>query len=178
MARLSTVTPEQATGKAKDILDDVRQSFGSVPNIFTGLANSPAALGALVCMEQALSGGALSEAERQAVYLAVSQANGCQYCLAAHTMLAKKAGLSEEETLAVRRSQPGEDKHRSLVKFALAVLDKKGVVSDEDLSDFRSAGYGDAHAAEVVATIAECTFTNFFNHVHQTELDFPPAPAL
>jgi hypothetical protein len=51
-------------------------------------------------------------------------------------------------------------------------------VSDADLASFRKAGYGDGHVAEVVACYALNVFTNYFNHVNDTAIDFPAAPAI
>ena len=178
MARLNEVTLDNADGKAKQALEDVNKAFGAVPNIFKGMANSPAAVQAFLAMDRRLAGGSLTEPERHVVYLAVSQANGCDYCLAAHTLLGKNAGLSDEAMLAVRRGNAADPKHAALAAFARAVVDTKGFVSDDALDAFRAAGYNDTAVVEVVAVVAEATFTNLFNHVNGTELDFPAAPPI
>ncbi|MEM7622347.1 MAG: carboxymuconolactone decarboxylase family protein, partial [Planctomycetota bacterium] len=148
-------------------------------NIFKGMANSGAGLNAYLQLSGALKEGALSDAEREAIQLAVSEANGCDYCLAAHTMLGKNAGLTEDQITGARRgSVEGDAKLAALVTFVTALHEKKGFATDEDLAAFRSAGYDDGHVVEVIGTYALITFTNFFNHVHDTPIDFPAAPAL
>jgi AhpD family alkylhydroperoxidase len=118
------------------------------------------------------------EANREAVYLAVSQNNGCNYCVSAHTMLAKRAGMSDEQILAIRKFQPQSDKLRALVKFVLRVMETKGFVDDADVAAVRKAGYSDGQIAESVAYIGLATYSNLFNHVFNTPLDFPEAPKL
>jgi AhpD family alkylhydroperoxidase len=124
-----------------------------------------------------LKKGGLSSAEIEAIKLTVSQAYGCDYCLAAHTLLGKKAGLSEEETLDIRRGRSQKPGIGALVKFINAALHPDARVSDADLAEIRSAGYNDAQIADAVQVIAQTVFTNLFNRVHRTALDFPPAPA-
>ena len=102
MPRLNVVSPDQATGPVKQIYDDLTTQMGKVVNIFQGMANSPAALRAYLSMSAALAEGDLSPEDREVVYLAVSESNGCHYCVSAHSMLAKRIGLSEDETLAAR----------------------------------------------------------------------------
>ncbi|MFW6189329.1 MAG: carboxymuconolactone decarboxylase family protein [Planctomycetota bacterium] len=178
MPRLNEVEPEEATGETAEIYDAVKQKYGSIPNLLKGLANSPAALKAYLGIGEAMEGAALTEAEQHVVYLVASQNNQCSYCISAHSYLAEQSGLSGDEVMEVRQGMPDEPRRRALVRFARAVIAEKGFVSDEQLREFRKAGYGDAHAAEVCAVIAQSTLSNFFNHVHETELDFPRAPGL
>jgi len=93
--------------------------------------------------------------------------------------LGKGAGLTEEQTVAARQgSVPGDARLDALAKFTAALVEKKGWVTDEDVAALRDAGFNDGHIAEVVANFALATFTNYFNHVNETEVDFPAAPAL
>jgi uncharacterized peroxidase-related enzyme len=178
MTRLNVVEPDEAEGEVARTYESVRREMGTIPNIFRGMANSPAALRAYLCIDEALEDAALSEAERHIVYLAASQVNECNYCLSAHTLLGKKLGLSEQHLIDVRMGEVGDNKHRALVRFTRSVMENKGSIDDTTLEGFRMAGYGDAHAAEVCAVIAQATFSNYFNHVHETPLDFPEAPQL
>ncbi len=59
------------------------------------------------------------------------------------------------------------------LRFALAIVEKRGWVSDEDVQRVRAAGFADREIAEVVATVAHTMFSNYFNHVAGTEVDFP-----
>lgn len=172
MPRLAAVDPHNASGRVRELFDG--PLHGKHFNIFKGLANSPAALDAYLAFSGALSKGSLTAAEREAVALAIGEANQCEYCVAAHSALAKGAGLPQAHALGARRgSIPDARKLDALVKFALRLHEKKGSVSDADLQTFKEAGYTDAHAVEVVANYALNIFTNYFNHLNQTAVDFP-----
>ncbi len=176
MARLSTIDPAASTGRVKEIFEGPLK--GKHFNIFKGLANSSAALDAYLGLAGALGKGLLSGKERETIQLAVGQANECDYCLAAHTVIGKQMGLSEAETVAVRNGNPADGKLAALTRFSLALREKRGHVSDADVQALRDAGYTDGHIAEAVANFALATFTNYFNHLNETEVDFPSPPAL
>ena len=178
MPRLNIVTPAQATGQTKELYGAIQRAIGIVPNIYQGLGNSPVALEGVLHTDGILKKGQLSAAEIEAVKLTVSEAYGCDYCLAAHTLLGKKAGLTDEETLSIRRGALQKPKIGTLVKFVSAALHPQARVSDADLGAVKAAGYSDAQIAETVQVVAQTVFTNLFNRVHQTTLDFPAAPAL
>lgn len=178
MPRLNTMTPEKAEGKVQDIYSSLQHSYGKVFNIFQGMGNSAAALQAYLSMSKALASGDLSPEDREVVYLGVSQSNGCDYCVAAHTGVAKKVGLSDDQIKAIRRFEPESSQHQSLLTFVRRVMETKGFVEDADVEDVRQAGYTDGQIAEAVGYIGLATFSNYFNHVYDTPLDFPQAPTL
>jgi uncharacterized peroxidase-related enzyme len=177
MPRLNVVDPATATGPVKDIFDGPLK--GKHFNIFKGLANSPAALNAYLGLAGALGQGMLTPTEREAIALAVSEANQCDYCVAAHTAIGKGAGLTEDQTLEARKAEfDGDSRMDSLVKFAMLLQEKRGNVSNDDIAEFKAMGFEDGHVAEVVANYALNVFTNYFNHVNESEVDFPAAPPL
>ncbi len=178
MPRLNVVEPSQATGKTKEIFDGLNRKMGKVINIFQGMGNSPAALQAYLGMSSALAEGELSPKDREVVYLTVSQQNGCDYCVAAHTTIAKRIGFTDEQVLAVRKFEPETENHRALAAFVRRVIETKGHVADADIAAVRGVGYTDGQIAEAIAYIGLATYSNFFNHVYGTDLDFPPAPEL
>jgi AhpD family alkylhydroperoxidase len=178
MPRLNVVTPSQASGRTRELYDGLTKAIGGVPNIYQGIGNSAAALGAALGIGEALKQGQLTAAETEAVKLAVSQAYGCNYCLAAHTLLGKKAGLTDEQAIDIRRGTYGLSKLAALVSFVNAVLHPGARLPDGELQAVRAAGYNDAQITEALMVIAQTVFTNLFNRVHQTPLDFPAAPSL
>lgn len=178
MSRLNVVTPEQATGQTKELYDAIKRAVGGVPNIYQGVGNSAAALESVLHIGAVLGKGQLSAAEIEAVKLVVSEAYGCTYCLAAHTMLGKKAGLTDEQTMSIRRGTSQQPKLGALVKFVNTAIQPKGRISDDDLRTVKTAGYNDAQIIEALLTVAQTVFTTLFNRVHQTPLDFPAVPSL
>lgn len=170
--------PRLTALELKNAAPEVREIFGGPLkgmeiNLLRSLANSPAALGAFAGAFGALSKGELSGAEREAVALAVSEMNGCGYCIAAHTAIGRGAGLTREQVLSARRGSGAEGKLGALVRFVRAVHANGGRVSDVDVGSFRAAGYGDGAIAEVVANYALTVYTNTFNNLNGTEVDFP-----
>jgi len=178
MPRIHQVVPETATGKAGELLAAVRSKLGLVPNMTRAMANAPAVLEGYLLFSGALGKGELPAKNREQIALAVGQANGCDYCLAAHSAIGKMVGLSHDQILDSRRGTSVEPKAAAIVQFARQVLDKHGSVTDADLAQARIAGLDDAAIAEVVANVALNIFTNYFNHVAETDIDFPKAEPL
>ena len=177
MPRLAVIDPANATGRVKEIFDGPLK--GKHINIFKGMANSPVGLDAYLAIAGALSKSRLSKSEQESIALALAEANDCAYCLAAHTVLGKQAGLSEAQTLGARKGEIGDDpKLNALVRFTVQLNEKNGFVSDQNLADFKAAGYDDGHIVEVLVVVALNTYTNLFNHVNDTAIDFPAPPAL
>ncbi|MBL1218115.1 MAG: carboxymuconolactone decarboxylase family protein [Planctomycetes bacterium] len=179
MPRLNVVDPATASGKAKELFDGPLK--GKHLNIFKGLANNASILEGYLQFSGALKGGrALSPAEHEVVALTVGQLNGCDYCLAAHTMLASGAGLDVDQTIKIRKGQADDDRHSALSKFVTALVEKKGHIADTELAEFKNAGFGDDAVVETIGAVAVNYLTNFFNHVNNTDVDgfFQPAPAI
>ena len=177
MPRIRPVDPNTADPEVQKVLASVRRTMGTVPNLISTMAASPAVARAYLSFSRELSTGALPPRLREQVALAVSEANGCGYCLAAHTALGRGVGLSQEETRNARRGSSGNPRERAALAFALEVVQKRGAVSDGDVERFRQAGYSEGEVGEIVAHVALNVFTNYFNLVAQTEIDFPvPSP--
>ncbi len=175
MQRLPAVQPE--SGKAQELLHGVQANLGMTPNLMRTMANSPAVLEAYLGLGNALGKGSLPPKLREQIALTVSELNGCHYCLSAHSALGKMVGLGEEEIADSRRGVSPDRKTEAALQFARKVVTERGWVSDDDLAFLRTAGTTDAEIAEVVAHVAVNTFSNYFNHVAGTEVDFPEVEA-
>ncbi len=178
MSRLKSIDPAKATGPAKEMLDGIQKKMGKVPNIFRAMANSPAALGVYLGASEALSRSSLSPAIREQVALAVAQVGSCDYCLAAHTVIGKGAGLTEEQTLAARKGTGTEPRATAAVVLARKIVQARGDLSDADIANARKAGLDDGQVAEVLAVTCLNIYTNYFNHLNGTDIDFPAAPKM
>lgn len=178
MSRIETINPANATGKAKELLDAVKSKLGMTPNMMRSMANSPAVLDAYLKFSGSLGTGDLPSKTREQIALAVGQANSCDYCLSAHSTIGKMVGLTAEQILEGRRGSSTDTTTNAVLRFARQLVDKRGLVSDVDLAAVRSAGLNDGAIAEIVANVALNIFTNYFNHVAETEIDFPRAEAI
>jgi uncharacterized peroxidase-related enzyme len=178
MPRLATVDPATAEPQARTLLGKVERALGVAPNMMRAMANSPAVLDAYLAFSGALSKGRLPGRVQEQIALVAAVENDCGYCLAAHTVLGAKAGVSEEDLVAGRSGRASDPRTEAALTFAKAVIATRGFVSDEDLAAVRAAGYGDGEIGEIVAAVALNTFTNYFNSVGQTTLDFPAVPGV
>ncbi|MEO0660916.1 MAG: peroxidase-related enzyme, partial [Planctomycetota bacterium] len=178
MTHIQPVDQASAPAASQPLLDAVQKKMGMVPNLLGTLAQAPAALRSYLDLSGAVATGNLSAADRERVALAVGQANSCDYCLAAHTMLGKGAGLSEEETLLARQGSGATPRDAALARFAVQVTESRGNLTPGDLDAFRGAGFGDGDVLEVIALVALNTLTSYTNHIARTAIDFPAAPVL
>ncbi|MFO1236533.1 MAG: peroxidase-related enzyme [Alphaproteobacteria bacterium] len=173
MSRIAIPARDDAPEASQAILTAVHAQLGVVPNLFRLLANSPAALTGYAGLSAGLT-KALDVKTRERIALAVAQANGCDYCLSAHTYLGLNlARISPEEIALNRRGGSSDPRAAAAVAFAVKVTQARGHVSDADLAAVRLGGFSDAEIVEIVALVAENVFTNFLNEVAKTDIDFP-----
>ena len=178
MSRIAAIDPSQASGKTAELFSAVKAKLGVVPNLMRTLGQSPVALEAYLGFSGTLAKGVLPAKVREQLALAIGEANTCDYCLAAHSLLGKGAGLTAEAILEARLNRAEDPKTQALLKFAVTVVAARGLVADEALSAVRAAGASDAEIIEVIAHVALNTLTNYTNHIAQTAIDFPKAAAL
>ena len=145
-------SPESAPEAAAPILEKAKASLGFVPNLYAGLANAPAALEAYIALSGFFDKSSLSAIERQVVLLATSVDNGCEFCVAAHSMIAKKmVGVPESVVAAVREGREPEDtKLAALIALTRAIVQERGWVTEHPaLQRFLAAGFSKEQALEV-----------------------------
>ena len=180
MSRLHTDTFEEATGKAAELFKGIKQAMGKVPNAYLTIgSNAPDILAQTLQLNATLTRSSLSAREREAINLVVSEESGCDYCLAAHTPQAIKAGYSEAQTLELRQGFLIDDARiDALVKFAQLLVSTRGTLSAHHITAFRDAGFSDQQVVETIGVVTAILFTNMINRVNDTEVDFPAIPSL
>jgi uncharacterized peroxidase-related enzyme len=173
MSTIAALDPTQATPEAQAVLSAVHASLGVTPNLFRVAANSPAALNALAGLNGALAKGRLRAKVRESIALAVAHQNGCDYCLSAHTVLGKGAGLSDAEIAGARDGKSADPHAHAILALASEIVRERGLVGPDAVANARAAGVSDAEIVEIVAHVALNVFTNYLNIVAGTEIDFP-----
>jgi uncharacterized peroxidase-related enzyme len=173
MQILKSIDNASATGKTKQIFDSLQKHLGTVPNLVRVLANSPAAVNAYASFSGALDQGVLPAKTREQVAIAVATANSCDYCLSAHTALGQVAGLATDELKLAQKAESADKKTAAALQFAVNVVRKRGIVSPAEVEELRSVGYSDAEVVEIIAGVALNIFTNYFNNIVGTDIDFP-----
>ncbi len=177
MPRLRAIETAKAEPRTKALLEGVQKKLGMTPNLMRTMANSPAVLEAYLGFGNALGRGVLQPKLREQIALTVGELNQCQYCLSAHSALGKMVGLGDEEIADSRRGVSPDRKTEAALQFARKVVTERGWVSDDDVASLRAAGTTDAELAEIVGAVVLNIFSNYFNHVADTEVDFPEVEA-
>lgn len=154
-------------------LAQIRDAFGTTPNMFKAVANSPAALQSMWGAFAALGGGTLGARLGEQVAVAVADANRCEYCLAAHTVLGQKAGASKEEMHEAQAGRSADPKTAAALAFALKVVKDRAQVGAADVDALRAVGFGDEQIVELLAHVALNLFTNYVNVAFDVPVDFP-----
>ncbi|MFF1529196.1 carboxymuconolactone decarboxylase family protein [Cellulomonas sp. NPDC058312] len=176
MSRVPLVDPATTTGPVKEQLDQVRAAFGGVPSMFRAVAGSPAALQSMWAQFGALGTGTLGAAVGEQIAVAVANRNACEYCLAAHTALGRKAGVPREAMAAAQDGASDDPRTAAVLTFALRLVEERGHVSAADVQAVRDAGWSDEQVVEVVAHVALNLFTNYVNVALEVPVDFPTVP--
>jgi uncharacterized peroxidase-related enzyme len=173
MNRIQPVKHEEANGKVKELLDAVNAKLGVTPNMMKTMARSPAVLEAYLNFNEALAGGKLDARLREQIALISAEINNCSYCASAHTAIGKMVGLSEEAILAARRGRSSDAKINAALRFARTVIVNRGQVSEADVKAVKDVGFSEGEIGEIVANVALNIFTNYFNEMAGTDIDFP-----
>jgi len=169
---------EASPTASQPLLEAVKKQLGSAPNLFRTLGISPASLKGYLGLSGALNEGTLDLGTRNRLALAVADANGCSYCLSAHTYLGQNlAKLPADELAAARDARSSDAKAAAALVFAKRVVEKRGHVDDGDLAAVKAAGFGDEQVIELVLHVALNTLTNYVNEVAKTVIDFPVVKA-
>lgn len=162
---------ETAPEKAKSVLADAEKQMGFIPNLYAGLANAPAALQAYLSLSEHFSHTSLSPVEQQVVLLATSVENGCEFCVAAHSMIAKAMmNVPEPVVTALREgNEPDEPKLAALATFTRAVVNERGwVLEHPTYQRFLKSGYQPEQALEVILGVTQKVLSNYANHLLKT----------
>ncbi len=175
MTRLTTLRPEAATGATAEVFAKIKKAVGKVPNAFATIGTqSPEALAAALAFDAAVAASTLGKPDIELIKLVVSERAGCDYCIAAHTLMGKLAGLSGEQMKQARAgAATGDTKRDALVSYVGTLVGTRGTVPVEAVDAIRAAGYTERQIIEINLAIASVTFTNLVNRVNDTTIDFP-----
>lgn len=171
MSRLTTNF--EPTPEAAQALENIKKSIGMVPNIHKLMAYSPKVLEGYLAFSGALAKGSLSAQDREHIALTLAGYNRCEYCASAHSLIGSKAGIPADEAMKNLQGKSADPKVQTLVDFCLTMASHHGNVSDEQIQSLKAAGFTDEQLVEIIAAVSLNIFTNYFNHVLKTDIDFP-----
>ena len=171
-------TVETAPEGARETLAGAAKAYGFLPNLLGVMAEAPALVKAYRAAADLFEETSLTPSERQIVLLTVSYENGCEYCVAAHSVIAGMQKVPADVVQAIRIGQPIADgKLEALRRFVSAMVVTRGLPSEADTQALLNAGYAQAQTLEVVLGIGLKTLSNYTNHVAETPLDQAFGPA-
>ena len=174
MSNFTVHTPETASDAAQPALSQAKQAFGAIPNLIGVMAEAPAAAEGYLELSRLAGETSFSPAERHVVWFTINAENGCEYCMAAHTAIAKSEKVDEGVIASAREVGTYADpKLEALRRFTLVALRERGWIPEADLEAFYAAGYGRQQVLEVILLLAHKTLSNYTNHVAGTPLDKP-----
>lgn len=172
MSRVS-IQPQPVPAASQPLLDQIQHAFGATPNMFKAVSNSPAALQSMWAAFGALGKGTLGARLGEQIAVAIANANRCEYCLAAHTVLGQNAGATAAEMSAAQVGRSDDARTAAALAFALKVVEQRAQVGDGDVASLRAAGFDDGQIVEIVAHVALNLFTNYINVALDVPVDFP-----
>ncbi|CAG9171070.1 carboxymuconolactone decarboxylase family protein [Cupriavidus pampae] len=172
-ARTPLLDQQSAPAGSVDTLAQIHGAFGTTPNMFRAVANSPAALKSMWGAFGALGGGVIPAQLGEKIAVAIADRNRCEYCLAAHTALGRKAGASSADMSAAQAGRSEDPKTAAALTFALKLVEQRGQLAADDVTAVRAAGFSDEEVVEIVAHVALNLFTNYINVALDVPVDFP-----
>lgn len=178
MSRVELVAPADAPAASRPLLEEINGAFGTTPAMFRAVANSPAALSMMWSGFGALGSGRLGARLGEQIAVLVADRNACDYCLAAHTALGRKAGASVEEMAEAQAGRSTDARTAAVLSFVEKLVEDRAQVGDDDVAALRTAGLDDEEVVEVVAHVALNLFTNYVNVALGVPVDFPAVPLL
>jgi AhpD family alkylhydroperoxidase len=163
MPSLKITNKLDAKPDSAPLLEMVEQKYGFIPNLMSVFADSPSTLQAYLTLSELVGKSAFTPEEQQAILISASIENECEYCVAAHSMVATKmTGMSSENLNAIRNGKTIENKKMNeLVKFTRLIVSKRGFVDGVSVSNF----------IEVILGVTMKTLSNYTNHLAETPLD-------
>ncbi|AZQ64289.1 carboxymuconolactone decarboxylase family protein [Flammeovirga pectinis] len=177
MSQFTIPTRAEVSEGNQAIFDNLKKNIGFVPNLYAYYAKSETALQDYLSFQGRKT--SLSNKEKEVVNLVVSEFNGCQYCLSAHTQLGKMNGFTEEQILEIRSGKASFDfKLDALAQFTLASVAEKGKLNEEQKSNFFGAGYTEENLIDTTIAIGDKVISNYIHNLTNFSIDFPLAQPL
>ncbi len=177
MTTINVPTREQVSPANQALFDTLKKGLGMVPNLYATLALSENALGNYLALQNAKS--SITGKAREVINLVVSQVNGCQYCLAAHTVIGGMVGFTPAQIIEIRRGGASFDtKLDALARLVKNIATERGHADPTRLQAFFDAGWTQENLVDAIVVIGDKTVTNYLHGTTQVPVDFPAAPEL
>jgi len=176
MKKFTVPTRDEVVPANQAIFDTLTKALGFVPNLYATIAYSANGLSRYLAYQNAKT--SLSNKEKEAVNLVVSQVNGCLYCQSAHTVIGKMNGFSEEQLMGIRRERAADPKLNALVQLAADITRNRGNAGAAAVDNFFAQGYTHENLVDLILQVSDKTAMNFLHNLTQVPIDFPVAASI
>lgn len=173
MSKINPIAVDTASEAVRPTLEMVEAKLGRVPNMYRVMANSQAVLSAYVSFNSALSKGSISSKLAESIALATAEFNTCSYCLSAHTVLGKKAGLTDAQMIESRCYTAEDQKNKAALMFTKILLENPSKIESKDIEQLREVNFTDGEILEIISNVVRNMLTNYINIVAETPVDWP-----
>jgi uncharacterized peroxidase-related enzyme len=164
-SRFGVPDPLQCPNDIRAVMEETQAKIGFVPNVFLAYARRPDHFRAFMQYHDLLMKGpsGLTRAEREAIVVAVSAENSCQYCVTAHgaslRILGKDPVVAEQIAINWRTADLAP-RLRTILEFASQVNEPGFAATDERISALRESGLADDDIWDIAAVAAFFGFSN------------------
>ena len=172
MARLPYVEKESATPDQEKILAQLTQKSGKIANIWKLWSHSPLTLETFMPFYKSLMKGSLDSKLRELAYMKTSLINDCAYCLEAHKLAGRRAGISEQQIEELNRFETStafSPVEKLVLKYA-EELTRTARTNDEIVAELQQH-LSEGDIVELNLTIGKGNLTNRFNMSLGTDRD-------
>lgn len=170
-------TQDSAPAEAREELADSLKNFGWIPNLHAVLAEAPPVLTAYKKLHELFQQSSFDQTELTVVWQTINLENRCHYCVPAHTAIAHMMAVDQAVLEALIKGSPlPSDKLEVLRDTTHALIAQRGDLTDDQLTQFRTAGYGNRQLLEIILGLAQKIISNYTNRLASTPLDDAFAP--
>jgi uncharacterized peroxidase-related enzyme len=173
MQQINKTDETTVSAETAEMLAAVKSQMGMVPNIISTMANSSATLGSYLGMSGALGSGTLSPKLREQIALTAAGENKCDYCASVHTAVGGQLSIDAEELALNLRGRSSDPRTNEALTLVTEIIENRGHISNDRLNQLRNSGFSEEEILEIFSNTMLNMFTNYFNHMAGTEIDFP-----
>lgn len=173
MQNIEIIERSQASSDTQQLLNSVEKKMGMLPNLFLTFAHSPAVLKGYLQFSGALAQGKLSAKLKEQIAVATAGKNHCDYCASAHSLLGSQAGVQKDELELNLKGCSNDPKTASALRFVVEIVEKRGDIDKSSIAKLAEAGFSDEEVVEIIGHVGLNMFTNYFNNIAGTKIDFP-----
>ena len=172
MTTLKIYNIENSPEESKELLEKSLKDFGMIPGLHAVLAGSPGLFKAYKTIHELFVNSSFNRDELTVVWQTINVEHACQYCVPAHTAIAKMMKVNDTITDALRNETPLENEKLEVLRaMTLTIVRNRGHVTPENLNTFYSAGYKERQVLDIILGLSQKIISNYTNHIANTPID-------